>query len=275
VGNQEDYCSEDFAILCVFSALITLTIDGIMEWFEEWFDSPLYEKLYSERDDEEAYLLVDLITGLIDPEESPDLLDLACGRGRHSMELARRGFRVTGLDLSERAIQVAREKAQKMPVNKPVFETGDMRNQLDSRFNVIVNLFTSFGYFSDDQDSKKILQNVNGMLLNGGWFVQDYLNPQWIRSNLLSEEKGTLDHIGYQITRKIQDGFVVKMMAFTDSRTGNTATFSERVRLYDMQWFRRAYADASLNTRAVYGNYNGESFDELRSPRIILFSKKS
>jgi 2-polyprenyl-3-methyl-5-hydroxy-6-metoxy-1,4-benzoquinol methylase len=81
-----------------------------MEWFEEWFDSPLYEKLYSDRDDEEAELMADLITGLINPVTSPALLDLACGRGRHSLQLAARGFRVTGVDLSERAIRIAREK---------------------------------------------------------------------------------------------------------------------------------------------------------------------
>lgn len=246
-----------------------------MEWFEEWFDSPLYEKLYSDRDDDEARKMVDLITGLIQPAESIRLLDLACGRGRHSIELARRGFRVTGLDLSERAIRIANEKAAGMTLNKPVFLSGDMRDRLDDRFNVVVNLFTSFGYFIQDEDSRKVLHNVSGMLIRDGWFVQDYLNPQWVKSNLQAEEKGHLNHVGFQIRRRIENGFVVKLMQFTDHRTGKTASFSERVRLFDMKWFRKAYAEAGLNTSAVYGDYNGGSFDELKSPRIILFSRKS
>jgi SAM-dependent methyltransferase len=246
-----------------------------MEWFEEWFDSPLYEKLYSDRDDEEAELMADLITGLINPVTSPVLLDLACGRGRHSLQLAARGFRVTGVDLSERAIRIAREKSAHIKRNRPLFRTGDMRNSLDSRFHVVVNLFTSFGYFENDDDNLQILKNVHLMLLEEGWFVQDYLNPQWVRSNLRKSENGHIDHIGFSIQRKIENGFVKKMMTFTDHRTGSTASFTERVRLCDREWFREAYTAAGLKTCAVYGNYNGDAFDELRSPRIILFSRKA
>ncbi|MFN2372396.1 MAG: class I SAM-dependent methyltransferase [Cyclonatronaceae bacterium] len=246
-----------------------------MEWFEEWFDSPLYEKLYSDRDDEEAELMAELITGLINPVESPVLLDLACGRGRHSLQLAERGFRVTGLDLSERAIRIAKEKVAGITRNRPLFRTGDMRKPLDSRFNVVVNLFTSFGYFENDDDNLKVIKNVHQMLLKDGWFVQDYLNPQWVRSNLRKSESGHIDHTGFSIQRKIENGFVKKMMNFTDHRTGSTASFTERVRLCDREWFRVAYAAAGLKTCAVYGNYNGDAFDELKSPRIILFSRKT
>ncbi|TVQ11457.1 MAG: class I SAM-dependent methyltransferase [Balneolaceae bacterium] len=245
-----------------------------MEWFEEWFDSPLYEKLYSGRDDDEAEMMVNLITGLVKPATSPVLLDLACGRGRHSLQLAEQGFRVTGLDLSERAIRIAQEKAARVARNRPLFRTGDMRKPLDSRYNAIVNLFTSFGYFEHDDDNLQVLKNVHLMLLTDGWFVQDYLNPQWVRSNLRASENGHIDHTGFSIRRKIEDGFVKKMMTFTDHRTGSTASFTERVKLFDREWFSKAYAAAGLKTCAVYGSYSGDAFDELKSPRIILFSRK-
>jgi cyclopropane fatty-acyl-phospholipid synthase-like methyltransferase len=246
-----------------------------MEWFEEWFDSPLYEKLYSERDDSEAAHMADLITGLISPGQHPALLDLACGRGRHSFQLAKRGFKVTGVDLSERAIAVARSRVAASQPNNPEFRTGDMRQALHTRFNVVVNLFTSFGYFEHDSENRRVIENVGLMLQPGGWFVQDYLNPEWVRSNLRHEENGHIDHIEYQIRRSIQNGFVKKTMDFTDHRTGSTASFTERVRLYGREWFREACAGAGLKTTAVFGDYGGEAFDELRSPRIIMFSKKT
>src|SRR5690625_7905088 len=102
-----------------------------MSWFEDWFDSPLYEKLYSNRNEEEAHLLADLIEDEIPNRSYPEILDVGCGRGRHSVALARRGYEVTGVDLSQEVVGKAEEIAEEAGVRKVTFVTGDVGEPLD------------------------------------------------------------------------------------------------------------------------------------------------
>src|SRR5690625_5483861 len=111
-----------------------------MSWYEDWFDSPLYEKLYSNRNKEEAHLLADLIEDEIPKQSYPEILDLGCGRGRHSIALARRGYQVTGIDLSKEVVGKAEEIAEEAGLRNVTFLTGDMREPLDQRFDAVLNL---------------------------------------------------------------------------------------------------------------------------------------
>lgn len=245
------------------------------DWFKEWFDTSFYETLYAHRDAEEASLMAGLIQSVYPPETYSETLDLACGRGRHSFNLSRLGYRVTGIDLSENAIRKANENIPSNIGPPPRFFVHDMRRPLNESFDLIVNLFTSFGYFTSDEENADVLKNIAGMLRENGAFVIDYLNPKQVEANLIPEETHILDDYTVKINRLIKDGMVHKIMEFTKDDSSAVQRFTERVKLYELDWFRANLSEAGLKTDQVYGHYNGEHFDESKSPRTIIFGRKS
>lgn len=243
-----------------------------MSWFEDWFDSPLYEKLYSNRDDKDAATLADLIEEVIPVSEYPNILDLGCGRGRHSITLAQRGYQVTGIDLSKKAIKKAKRIAGKQNLENVEFFVRDMRDPLPKQFDAIVNLFTTFGYFLEDEENRKVLINTKKMLAQGGVLFIDYLNPKYVEKNLVPSESGIYENLTYNITRKIKDGMVFKTIQFSDDSLEKPVKYRERVKLYGLEWFRDVLGDSGFKIVETYGNYEGAPFLS-ESPRMIIVAK--
>lgn len=243
-----------------------------MSWFEDWFNSPLYEKLYVNRDENEASLLADLIEKEIPKNRYPNILDLGCGRGRHSITLAQRGYRVTGIDLSENAIRKARQTAEENDLSNVQFQVRDMRNPLPQRFDAIVNLFTTFGYFLEDEENSRVLQGASGMLNPGGIFMLDYLNANYVRSTLVPSESGSYGEIHYEITRKIENQMVFKTIEFSGKPLDKPVTYQERVKLYPPDWFREQFKHYRFELIKTYGNYRGDPF-ETDSKRLLMIAK--
>ncbi|NBB77236.1 MAG: methyltransferase domain-containing protein [Bacteroidetes bacterium] len=246
-----------------------------MSWYEEWFNSPLYEKLYASRNEEEAVKLADLIQDEIPKSRFPNILDLGCGRGRHSITFAKRGYKVTGIDLSEEAIQKARETAQNQGLENVRFVIGDMRQALTETFDAVVNLFTTFGYFLEDEENASVLKSVASMLRPQGRFVIDYLNPDYVEKTLVPSEKGSFSDKEVQIRREIRDGMVYKTMTFTGGELDKEIRFEERVKLYDISWFQKHLKELGFEVISRYGSYEGASYDRQKSPRLILVSSWS
>jgi len=239
-----------------------------MDPVQEWFDSPLYETLYAHRDDEEAHRLSSLIASCYPPEQYPDVLDLACGRGRHTLNLARLGYTMTGLDLSPRATDLAKERLR-VEGYSARFYTADMRFPLPSRFNGIVNLFTSFGYFERDEDNLTVLGSIRSMLLPDGFLVMDFLNAAWVRDTLVPEESGSLPGMEYSIRRFIRGDMVHKDILI--NRPGKEALrFREQVKLLDADWFREQLEGKGFTIQALFGDYDGGTYDASGSPRLII-----
>jgi cyclopropane fatty-acyl-phospholipid synthase-like methyltransferase len=243
-----------------------------MDWFEAWFDSPLYDKLYANRDQEEARRLIALLEGELLLRPDSNILDLGCGRGRHAITLAKKGYRVKGIDLSERAIETAKEKAENEKLDHTSFEVRDMRSPLPEKFDTILNLFTTFGYFLDDDENARLLDSVAKMLKENGTFVVDYLNASYVKDTLVPEDSGRVQDIDYSIKRYIKDGAVHKDITFRKESTGEEKTYSERVKLYDLNWFQQEMGLRHLQIDHVYGDYTGSDYDSKNSPRILIIS---
>jgi cyclopropane fatty-acyl-phospholipid synthase-like methyltransferase len=243
-----------------------------MDWFEAWFDSPLYDKLYANRDQEEARRLIALLEEELPLQPDSNILDLGCGRGRHALTLAREGYRVTGIDLSERAIETAKEKAENEKLDHVHFEVRDMRNPLPEKFDTILNLFTTFGYFLDDNENARVLDSVAKMLNESGTFVVDYLNASYVKDSLVPEDSGRFQDIDYTIKRYIEEGAVHKDITFQKESTGEEKTYSERVKLYDLNWFQQEMDRRNLQIGHVYGDYTGSDYDSKNSPRMLILS---
>lgn len=246
-----------------------------MSWFEEWFDSPLYEKLYINRNEQEASMLANLIEKELPVYLYNKVLDLGCGRGRHSISLAKRGYLVTGMDLSDEAIRKARIKASQENLENLTFHVGDMRDPLPEKFNAILNLFTTFGYFLDDHENVKVLKSVHKMLGKSGLFLIDFMNAQFVKKNLIPYESGSYDRLSYNIERFIEEGMVFKKISFSGGELSEPIEYQERVKLYELKWFRSNLNACGFSILKTYGDYKGSQFDPLKSSRLLMIISKT
>lgn len=230
----------------------------------------MYEALYAHRDDQEARLLSELIHHRFSPSGYPNLLDLACGRGRHTLNLARLGYAMTGLDLSPRALSIARQKLASQHLEAD-FILGDMRDPLPRTFDGVVNLFTSFGYFDDDAMNRAVLGSIRSMLRPGGFLVLDYLNEAWVRKTLVPRETGSLPSCDYLIERWISGAMVMKKI--TTSRPDSMPkVFKEQVKLYGEDWFTRELEALGFRITERLGGYDGSAFDPEHTPRLLTIA---
>lgn len=249
-----------------------------MAWYEEWFDSDAYELVYEQRDLTEARRLADLIELTAEPESGARVLDVGCGRGRHSRILAARGYTVTGVDLSENAIRTARRRAVAEGVDDRVtFEQGDMRClDFDAVFDGAVNLFTTFGYFDDDGDHQRVIDGIARALVPGGWFVQDFLNAPYVRAHLVAEDEKMVDGVRVRQERWLDGDYVKKRITFhrNGDEDGDLPSFTESVHLLTVADFRRMYEAAGLTLEITFGDYDGSPHTP-ESPRLILYARRT
>ena len=119
------------------------------KWFEEWFDSPYYHVLYKDRDEKEAKDFILNLIHYLKPKQGSFFIDVACGKGRHSLFLNNLGYRVDGFDLSPNSIDAAKiNESESLH-----FYINDIRKPLNvNKYDYAFNLFTSFGYFDDESD---------------------------------------------------------------------------------------------------------------------------
>ena len=239
------------------------------EWFKTWFDSPYYHQLYKDRNDDEAQLFLRNLLDKLKPPPNAKILDLACGRGRHSRYLNSLGFDVTGADLSNASIEWAKQNEN----NHLHFVVQDMRDEIkEARFNCIFNLFTSFGYFNDTADNLRVLSAVHAMLNQDGCFVIDFLNVSKIIRDLKEEETKTVEGLDFSIKRKVENKKIIKEINFNDK--GTNFQFSEQVQAFHLKDFNSMLNETGFNITAVYGDYNMGDFSEENSDRLILICKK-
>jgi len=242
-----------------------------MEWFESWFDTPYYHLLYSNRDYTEAENFITKLTEDLQLPPSSKIIDLACGKGRHSVFLNKLGYDVLGLDLSRQSIEFDKQ----FETQTLLFSVHDMRNPIDADpMDAVFNLFTSFGYFDNESDDKKVFQSVYGILKPGGYFVLDYLNEEYVRKNLIPESIITRDNIDFKILKKIEGRHIVKDILF--EADGKSFHFFEKVKLHTLEAINSYAADCGFERVKIWGDYQLNEFNREVSPRCInLFKKKA
>ncbi len=237
-------------------------------WYESWFDSPYYHILYKDRDYEEAQLFMDNITDYLNLPENAKILDLACGKGRHSIYLNQLGFDVTGADLSENSIV----EAKKYENDTLHFCVHDMREPFkNQQFDAVLNLFTSFGYFEDDSDNLKTLCAIRDSLQEYGFGVIDFLNADHVISNLVAQETKTVEGIDFHIRRFYIDGHIYKEIDFEDH--GKKYHFTEKVQALTLDDFETMMEQSSIHLLDIFGDYKLRKYVKKDSERLIMIFK--
>ncbi len=236
-------------------------------WFASWFDSPYYHILYKDRNYREAQIFMDNLTHYLNLPEKAKVLDLACGKGRHSIYLNQLGFDVIGADLSENSISEASKN-----INETLhFQVHDMREPFEDKFDAIFNLFTSFGYFENDDDNLKTLIAIKNSLTDYGFAVIDFMNVNQVIANLVPEEVKTVDGIDFHIKRYVADNHIFKEIDFTDQ--GETYHFTEKVKALTLDDFKEMMDEAGIYLLDVFGDYKLKKFHKNTSERLIMIFK--
>lgn len=242
------------------------------DWFKDWFSSDYYLSVYSHRDDDDADRFLNNILKYIPLQSGLKALDAACGSGRHAIQLALKNFDVTAFDLSVPLlnIAIADTLAQNLDIK---YFNGDLRFvRLKEKFNIILNLFTSFGYFENDEENFAFIKSSYAMLEDNGFFVFDYFNAEYLRKNLVCKSEKTINGLKIKEKRRIRDERIVKNI--TIENEGVINEFEESVRLYNSDEIIERITGFGYKVVKIFGNYNCEEFSPDNSERLIIIFQK-
>ena len=243
-----------------------------MSWYKDWFNSENYLKVYKHRDESEAERLVTLIEENSNLEPQSSVLDMACGAGRHAIAFAKKGFKVTAVDLSQRLLAEAKKNAIEAGVNIDYVLSDILDYNSEQQFNLIVNLFTSIGYFEKDDENFAVVKKAYSLLKKEGYFVIDYFNKYFLLKNLVPTS--IISENGLKITqnRSILGDRVVKKIII--EKDGSIDEFYESVRLFSYEEMSRMLIQTGFDIKMEMGDFLGNSFQKENSPRLIFFAVK-
>jgi SAM-dependent methyltransferase len=241
-------------------------------WYRNWFNSPYYHLLYFKRDEQEAAIFIDALLKLLNPQPGAKMLDVACGRGRHSIHLASKGYFVTGIDISEESIEDALQHSS----NDLEFFVHDMRlpfrmNYYDFAFN----FFTSFGYFRTRREHDNSIRTIAQALKPGGIFVIDYLNAHYVENHLIYKSEIVKEGVTFDITRWLDEThFYKKIVVEDENELEEPLIYTERVAKFSLGDFNDMFAFNGLQVQEVFGDYALGAYNTKESPRLIIVAKK-
>jgi SAM-dependent methyltransferase len=242
-----------------------------MEWYEAAFDG-LYPVIYKSRDSAEAETVVGSFESFLRGKEP--VLDLACGTGRYLEALSRRGFSVYGLDLSHYLLKACVDRWG----HGDEIVQGDMRYLpfASGSLGSVINMFTSFGYFSRDTDNLQVFQEVFRVLAPGGVFLFDFINADRITGDLLDESARDEGQYRIKEKRKIEQHgkYLVKTIDVHDLVGNERSRIIERLRLYTKGDLISMFESLGFAILDVFGDYLRNPFMDGVSDRVIVVAAK-
>lgn len=246
-----------------------------MAWYKEMFATldPARFEIYAES--EESRQQVDFIIDKLALEPGARILDLCCGQGRHLIELARRGYDVVGLDLSEYMLGECRTAAAAAGVD-PVLIHADMREiNRTNDFDAVINMFTAFGYLESDDEDQKVINAASLALKGGGLLLLDLMNRDRLM-NVFKPVEWHENSLGDLILSEREfDPLAGRVNAreVTIHYDGRRSERSHSLRLYTFNELDRMLRQAGLNVQAAYGDFDSTPFSRL-SRRMIVIARK-
>ncbi len=241
-------------------------------WFKDWFNSPYYHQLYFKRDETEAANFINALIDHLKPPPHASMLDVACGKGRHSIQLAGKGYQVTGIDLSTDSIS----EAKHFESDNLEFFVHDMRLPFRMNyFDYAFNFFTSFGYFKTRREHDNSIRTIAQSLKAGGIFVLDYLNVHYAEDHLVHKIEKEIDDVNYYITKWYDEDHFYKKIVVEDEVLEEPLVFTEEVAKFNLGDFTDMFSYHGLQVQEVFGDYNFNGYDIRKSPRLLMIAKKT
>jgi SAM-dependent methyltransferase len=241
------------------------------EWYKDWFNSSYYHKLYFERDDTEAQKFITKLIDYLKPAANSRIMDIACGRGRHSRFLASKGFDVTGIDISFDSIAHAKQ----FESDNLHFYQHDMRlPSWINYFDYAFNFFTSFGYFNTRREHDDAVRTIAQSLQPNGVLLFDYLNPHYVEERLVHNEIKNLNGTQYEIHRWHNEDFFYKRIIVRDASLHEPIDYTEKVAKFSLGDFTDMLSFQKMQVSEVFGDYELNSYDVKKTPRLIVIAKK-
>jgi len=246
----------------------------VAEWWHRIFDTELYYELYGRHDMELAKTQVQQAIDLLDLQPPARILDVPCGYGRHSVELAKRGFDVTGVDVSAVQLARAQQLAAEAEVAVDLCQMDARALAFEDEFDGAINMFLSFGYFETDEEHLTMLEGIARGLKEGGRFLMDYWNREY--------EIQTFDQWQVERTGNI---FEVEEWEFDPLRgrlnwtnhaflpDGRRESWYQSIRAYTVVEVKALLEKAGLQLDAVYGDLKGEPYTIDSEAAIFLATR--
>lgn len=237
--------------------------------FKGWFDTPWYGMLYHHRDEQDAaaMALPVIAKGKLLP--GMEILDMACGRGRHATIFAREGLRVSGVDISPESIQEA-----SLATPQAHFEVFDMRKPYaTARFDAVVCLFTSLGYTGNRADDDLAVAAAAQALKPSGLFVLDLFNGEWVANDLIPLETRTIGQVHFEVRKTWDHGDIVKQI--TVKHPEGREEFKERVHAWTVDEVSAMVARNGFTITEITEGDCTTPFDHKISERIVVWARKS
>jgi len=241
------------------------------EWYKDWFNSAFYHKLYFQRDETEAQRFLTKLIDHLRPPVGSRMLDIACGKGRHSRFLAAKGFDVTGIDISLDSIAYAK----RFEDDNLHFFQHDMRlPSWVNYFDYAFNFFTSFGYFNTRREHDDAVRTITQSLKKDGVILFDYLNVHYIEERLVHNEVKNLDGTEYEIHRWHDTDYFYKRIIVKDKTLGMPLEHTEKVAKFSLGDFTDMLSFQKMQVTEVFGDYDLNNYDVKKTPRLIVVAKK-
>lgn len=224
-----------------------------------------------EKAKQEVSFLVDTL-GL---SKKAKILDVPCGTGRHTRIFAEKGHEVIGLDISQSCIDIAKSSAPVVGLNYKLGNMNDL-SEYKGQFDCVLNLFSSFGYFSTDEENEHVLGEMIRALKPGGKLVINVINREWLLSiykpalwfksgSVITVSAGNYDPKSH---------YNESYMTLKDEGTGETTLSYHRIRLYSSQEMIELMKKHGLKDVKAYGSFNGEGLDNLKSTHPFYIGTK-
>lgn len=213
---------------------------------------------------------VDALLRLVDLPVGARVLDLPCGVGRHAIELARRGYSVTGVDRTASYLATARARQGEVPVT---FLEGDMRSwRGDAPFDAAVNLYTAFGYFEDQAEDVATLRNFRALLLPGAPLVMEMNSKEILARNFRAREWAEVGALLFLEQREVAPGWEFVDTRWTLIEGTERHEVSFRVRIYSAVELTAALRTAGFSDIHIYGGLDGTPYD-VEARRLVVVAR--
>lgn len=237
-----------------------------------WYDRFFQREYLAFDDHPNTALEIDFLCNTLNLPSGAQILDLGCGYGRHAIPLAQKGFDVFGLDRSSHLL--AEAKSHQDNTNNPTFIQGDVRDlPFDIPFDAVLSLFSSFGYFEDENENFLVLQNIADALKTNGLFLIETANRDFIIAhnppvqiyrppNMTLIEERSFDALTSRSNVNV-----------TVIENGQETHLQHSIRLYTATEMDMLLASVGLQTLGIWGDFHGNDFS-IDTPHLIMLAQK-